>query len=56
MTRSTWKRFYRQMRIIRREQSKAFTDAMIFGTGVVYCGPDVPDFIRHVPIEHVVFP
>jgi hypothetical protein len=35
VTRKAWKLFYRQFRILRREQHKAFLDMMCFGTGFV---------------------
>ncbi|MDB5405214.1 MAG: hypothetical protein JWL84_126 [Rhodospirillales bacterium] len=54
MSRAAWKIYWRQLRIIRRESAKAMTDCVLFGTGVVECGPDVPDFVRHVPVEKVV--
>lgn len=49
--RRIWKVFYRRLRIIRRESLKATVDMMIFGNGAVEIGPDIPDGIRHVPIE-----
>jgi hypothetical protein len=46
--RSTWKIIFRQMRIINRESKMAYEDMIIFGTGCLQTGPDVPDFIRRV--------
>lgn len=50
MTRAQWKAGYRQIRIIRRESAKAWTDAMIYGRGAVKMGDGVPDRIRHVTV------
>lgn len=52
--RQRWKFWYRQVRIIRREASKAHMDMLIYGTGYVYIGPDVPDYIQYVPIQEVI--
>ncbi len=51
MTKQEWKRYHRQIRIIRRECFEAATDVMLFGTGYVEHGPHVPDFVRHVPLS-----
>ena len=53
MNRANWKAYWRLMRILRRETSKAMDDMVIFGTGCVEIGPEVKDFIRHIPIEDV---
>jgi hypothetical protein len=51
--RAAWKFWWRQQRIIRRESNKAATDTVLFGSGFVEIGPDVPDLIRHVPLKQV---
>lgn len=48
-----WKLWWRQLRIIRRETTKAWEDQMLFGTGYTQIGPDVPDGIRHIPLEQI---
>ena len=48
-----WKNTYRQLRIIRREATKAAMDTMIFGTGFCRIGEDVPDLIERIPPERV---
>jgi hypothetical protein len=48
MTKAEWKRYYRQVRIIRRESLKAAMDVLVFGAGFVRIGPEVKDFIEHV--------
>lgn len=55
MNRATWKLWYRQLRIIRRENTKAFMDAVVYGTGIVEIGENVPDLIRQVPLETVYY-
>lgn len=52
--RATWKYLYRQYRIVVRESWKAHMDMVLFGSGYVKIGSDIPDYIRHVPIEDVV--
>jgi hypothetical protein len=52
-TRLWWKIYWRQLRIIKRETAKQYMDTMIFGTGFVEVGPEVPDGIRHIPIQNV---
>jgi hypothetical protein len=54
MTRAQWKRYYRQLRIIRRESLKAAMDVLLFGTGCVRVGSEVKDFIEYVDIREVV--
>jgi hypothetical protein len=51
--RAWWKWWWRQQRIIRRETTKAWMDAMIFGTGFTQVSPDIPDGIRHIPCDQV---
>jgi len=51
MTREQWRKHYRQLRIIRREAWKACQDMIIFGTGAVKVGADVPDLIQYVAIR-----
>jgi hypothetical protein len=46
MNRATWKWYYRQLRITRREAAKAHMDAMIFGTGFVRVSDD--GFVNHL--------
>lgn len=48
-----WKAYWRQLRIIRRETSKQWQDAMIYGTGFVQVGPEVPDGIKHIPVNEI---
>jgi hypothetical protein len=43
-----WKVLWRQLRIVNREHKRAFEDMLIFGTGCLETGPEVPDFIRAV--------
>lgn len=54
MNRATWKWWYRKMRICRRETSKAAVDMLVYGSGFVQMGPDIPDFVRHVPFDEWV--
>jgi len=49
--RAFWYLWYRQLRIVRRESWKAYEDMVLFGTGFVKIGEDIPDLIRHIPIE-----
>jgi hypothetical protein len=51
MNRQTWKWYYRQLRIIRRESWKATEDMMIFGTGYVRISDD--GFINHIRPESI---
>ena len=44
--RRVWKKLYRMARVEFRERSKAFSDAMIYGTGFVYVDANGA---RHVP-------
>jgi len=44
--RGKWKAAWRQVRILRRETSKAQRDMLIFGTGYVFVSGD--GFINHV--------
>jgi hypothetical protein len=53
--RQMWKWYYRQIRIATRESRKAFVDMIVYGSGAVRIGKDVPDFIRHVPIKELHF-
>lgn len=53
-TRGAWYIWYRQLRIIRRETSKQYMDMLIFGTGWIKIGADVPDLIQHAPTEDVI--
>lgn len=53
--RIAWKIHWRQSRIIHRETVKQMCDATLYGTGYVEVGPDVLDFIRHIPLEDVVY-
>lgn len=55
MTRSQWKAWWRQVRIIKRESLKAAEDMWLFGTGYVKIGEDVPDLIQHIPLETLRF-
>lgn len=48
ITRAQWKVIWRQLRIVNREAAKAQFDCMVFGTGYLQIGDDVPDFIRRV--------
>jgi len=52
--RQRWKFWYRQLRIIRRESTKAHLDMLIYGTGFVEISADIPDYIRHVPTQEVI--
>lgn len=54
MNRAQWKVYWRQLRIIRRESWKAFEDQMLFGRSILEIGPEVPDLIRHVPLNMVL--
>jgi hypothetical protein len=38
--RATWKRYYRALRVARRESLKAFVDCMTFGSGFVMISAD----------------
>ena len=51
MNRETWKIYYRQVRIWKREQDKAIMDAMIYGTGFVRV--DSEGFVNHVLPETI---
>ena len=53
MSKTSWKIWYRQLRIVRRESHKAFMDMMVYGTGFTEIGHDIPDLIRHVPYSLV---
>lgn len=55
MTKQDWKIVWRQLRIIRRESFKASTDMLLFGVGFTKIGDGVPDGIRYVPFEEVLF-
>lgn len=52
MTRTVWKLYYRQLRMIRRESLKAATDMLIYGTGFVRITDD--GFINHILPQSVV--
>ena len=51
MPRHAWKVLYRMARVDSRERSKAFSDAMLYGTGFVKV--DV-NGARHVPAAEVI--
>lgn len=51
MNRQTWKWYYRQLRIARREAYKASIDMLCFGTGFVRISED--GFINHIRPEAV---
>jgi hypothetical protein len=53
ITRAQWRALYRQLRIVNREAAQAAADCIIFGTGFLKIGPDVPDFIRRVHPSNV---
>lgn len=55
MTRDQWKKTWRQLRICRRESNKAAMDTLLFGSGFVKIGPNVPDLIQHIPLENIRF-
>lgn len=48
MSREAWKIYYRMLRIHRREQSKAWADMLVFGTGFLRVGPDLLTDVNHV--------
>lgn len=52
MNRATWKIFYRQLRIFRREAAKAVIDMAIYGGGFVRISE--AGFVNHVLPNHVV--
>lgn len=52
--RPLWKKIWRQQRIINREAAKADLDCLIFGTGFLEIGPEIPDFIRRVDPSSIV--
>lgn len=52
--RQWWKITWRLIRVSRREQAKAATDMMLYGTGVVKIPHDGGDPC-HIPIENVTF-
>ncbi len=43
-----WRQLYRQLRIVNRETQAAAADMIVFGTGAIRIGPEVPDFIQRV--------
>lgn len=52
--RQWWKITWRAIRVYHREQAKATTDMMLYGTGVVKIPDDGSDPC-HIPIEDVTF-
>lgn len=53
INRAQWKAIWRQLRIVNRETRAATEDLLIFGTGFIETGRDVPDFIRRVHPSNV---
>lgn len=53
ITRPQWRAIWRQLRIVNRETQMADEDSLIFGTGYLETGPDIPDFIRRVHPSNV---
>ncbi len=51
MNKKEWKKFYRMLRVTRRESAKAVTDMFIFGTGAVIFPHDGGDVKRVHPSE-----
>lgn len=51
MTRAAWKVFYRDLRISRREASKVWLDAAIYGVGFVFASGDGPP--QHISVAEV---
>lgn len=52
--RARWKKFYRYIRVIRREQYKAVQDTVLYGTGAVFV-PENGDDPHHVsPWDYVI--
>lgn len=48
ITRAQWKIIWRQQRIINRETMRTTLDCVIFGTGFLEIGPEIPDLVRCV--------
>jgi hypothetical protein len=53
MNKQQWKKFYRTLRIVRREAYKVTLDMMIYGTGTMMVSDDGSD-PKHVPIEEML--
>lgn len=51
MTRGAWKALYRLARVAHRESAKAWMDVSIFGQGMVEVNPNIPNYVRHIPLE-----
>ncbi len=54
MNRTEWKAAYRTLRILRRENTKAAMDCLLYGTGVVVVTPGADP--RHVPPADIYAP
>lgn len=53
VNRAEWKKIYRISRIARRENHKAMTDMLIYGTGIIE-KLDYDPYFRHIPfIDYV---
>lgn len=51
--RLAWKKAYRLRRIYLRETTRAMTDALLYGTGVVHVSLDHEAMVKHVPAQEV---
>ena len=52
MNKQEWKKFYRTLRVTRREAYKAALDVMMYGTGVMIIPNDGSD-PKHMPFDKV---
>ena len=50
--REHWKRYYRVLRIARRETLKAASDMLVYGTGVVIIS-STDHLPRHIPMKDI---
>ena len=52
MNRDAWRKYYRAMRVARRECNKAFIDMIIYGSACVFF-PDTDGDPVYIPMESI---
>jgi len=52
--RQAWKKYYRLVRVMKREGLKAAIDTMMFGTGAVFLPDDTNSDPYHVPFSEII--